>query len=340
MSKVTVYNWHGSPLAELDVAVNRSWIKSGVGSAAFQISGYSPQATRENLEFGNYILIEHEKLPAWVGIIVPPRTWTGRRITVNCISAMGIFARRRGVDGQRYYGSAGHIITSLINFSNTISDTRIRIGEIQGGKNYSMSLSAGVQLYENLKQMVDVYPKFCLDFVPDKESHGNLIIYANWREYTDTLSNATLHEGTNIEAVDPILSEQGQIVNDYFIQSSGLSAEDRISFNVKDEESIAQYGIWQKADKITTNYRYGNTGLPEDIGETMLEKLKEPRRLYNFKVLDIGNTWKDIRLDVLTRFVIPSSGFSGSGFGSVGVIRPVGMVYADSGALEITCEEV
>src|SRR5690242_20075660 len=86
-SKTTAFSHFLTPLAELNAPTTpRSWVLNGFGKAQFAMSTSDPKVTEQNLQFGNVLFIEHipskdengatnGKLPNWVGMVLPSRSW-------------------------------------------------------------------------------------------------------------------------------------------------------------------------------------------------------------------------------------------------------------------------
>lgn len=336
-SRITIYDKTGLCIAEVNALAKRSWILSKFGVANFQISTQDPKCRREILEFGNYVLIEHEKVPAWVGVIVTPRKWKFGSVTVTANSAEWIFRTRRGEDGKTWYSYCGNNFKELIAFANIASDTRITAGEIYvHGYPYKMDLTYGSDLYTAITQMSDYYYKHEWDVTPAWDAQHRLVFKANWYLKRSYPRQTALEEGNNIEMVDDAMTEQGDIINDYRFTGSGVNHTDKSTFTATDPDSIARYGLIQKAETGPAEELVGNV---EANARAKLDKIKNPKMTFNFKVLDIGTVWNEMQIGAQFPVKMHSCGFFGSQFGAETVVRITGMVFDDAGRLEITCEE-
>ena len=74
-SRMSIYDKSGIYLTEIDADIDRTWKINDYGKATFTISKEDVKAVYEYIRFGNLIYIEHNKLPAWAGVIDPPRDW-------------------------------------------------------------------------------------------------------------------------------------------------------------------------------------------------------------------------------------------------------------------------
>jgi len=340
MSRVTIYDRFGILIAEMDVLIKRSWVKNNYGTATFSLSTIDSKCRREIIEFSNHILIQHDKLPDWGGVIMTPRSWGNGAVNITAYSAMWKYKRIRSNGGTRIFQTPASFIVRLIERINAYGDARIRAGSsLDGTGMYSLAMSDSGTMYDTLKTMVDAFPYYWIDFIPGFDDSNRLIFNATWSKYNTDVVATTLEEGNNIEALDPILTEQGDIINDLRTASAGISLEDKQENALLDQASIDYYGKGSRTENLTTNSKYGGSGTPYEETLARLNWYKQPRKLYNFKVLDIGNAWRDVRIGTLMPLRLYNVGFQGSGFGASGSVRVIGMVFSEDGRLETVCEE-
>lgn len=338
-TRTTIYDRGGRLLAELDVMVKRSWVKNKPGSASFAISTLDAKCIEEYLQFGNLVLIEHDKLPSWCGYITTPREWGNGVVSVNASGMMGRWSGRSGVGEVNYGGSPGYAIEGFIREMNARDDTRIRMGErVLDGIAEVGSVPNTSKMLEFISQMVDEFKNCLLEFEPGKDDSGRLVVMANWRKLPEEVGLTVLMEGHNIEAVNNVLVEQGTIANKLWLQSKGETKQDRKVIELVDSESIERYGMYELSEQVNNSNTYVQEPI-EEIALDKLSKMKNPRKLYNFKVLDVGEAWNEMRVGAQFRCELYSAGFYGSSFGSFSTVRVNGMTFSENGRLEITCEE-
>ena len=326
-------------MAELDVLVKRSWVKNKPGSASFAMSTLDEKCLEEYLRYVKIVLVEHDKLPSWVGYITTPREWGNGAVSVTCTGMMSRWAGRSGVGEVNYGGSPGYAIEGFINEMNAADDTRIRMGErVLDGIAEVQSVPNTSKMLDFIGQMVDEFKGCLLEFEPGKDDSGRLVVRVNWRKLPEEVGLTVLREGHNIEAVNNVLVEQGAIVNSYWVSNMAETKQDRKTIQVFDTESIEAYGLYELAEQAKTSTTYVQEPI-EAIARDTLAKLKKPRKLYNFKVLDVGDAWSEMRVGAQFKCELYSAGFYGSGFGSFSTVRVTGMSYSENGRLEITCEE-
>ncbi|MBA4420277.1 MAG: hypothetical protein C0391_03945 [Anaerolinea sp.] len=338
-SRLTIYDRNGRLIAELDASVKRSWIKNRAGVASFSTSTLNEKCREEYLRYGNLVLVEHDKLPAWGGYITTNREWENGLVKVNARGIMGRFADRWGVGVCNFAGSPGYALENFINKANEIDDTRMRVGELSRyGVANIIQVQRETKMYDFITAMIDEFRGYLLEFSPSFDEGRALIFKGNWYKQPEGTSQTVLMEGLNIEAQGSVLVEQGTIANRMHITSNGATEKDKKSIHLDDEESKAKYGLYELAETSSVSTTYVQTPFEETAREK-LAKMKQPRKLYNFKVLDIESAWYETRIGAQFRCELYSSGFFGSGLGSVSTVRVIGMSFSDEGRLELACEE-
>ena len=136
--RISIWGKGGMKLCEVDATFHCLWAMAPIiGTAYFTLSTNDPKCTQENLQFGNYVLFEHQELGNWAGFITPhnQRRWSGdRQVTIPIMAIEGLFSRRRAGAGSPMEGSAGAVFKTLINTANAEGDIRIRFnGSIYNG---------------------------------------------------------------------------------------------------------------------------------------------------------------------------------------------------------------
>ena len=338
-SRLTIYDRNGRLLADMDATVKRSWLKNRYGAASWSMSTLDEKCKEEYLQFGNLVLVEHDKLPDWGGYIVTNREWNSGIVKVNAREIMGRFADRWGVGVCNFAGSPGYALEQFIYKANEIDDTRMRAGELSRyGVATIREVPRNTKMYDFITKMIDEFTEYLFAFTPAFDEGGGIIFKGNWYKQTDSISQTILMEGHNIEAVDNVLVEQGTIANRLHIENSGATKRDKKAIHLDDEESKAKYGVSEYAEELSTSTTYVQPPFEETAREK-LNKMRNPRKLYNFKVLDIENAWYEMKVGSQFSCELYSCGFLGSGMGSVTTVRIKGMSFDDNGRLELACED-
>ena len=237
---------YGRILAELTPGIEEiSWRLSDVGQVKFSLSSSDPKRTEANLQFGNRVLIQFDNgLPAWGGIIDPPRDWVTGMVTCTAYSAEHIFNFRATGKSALYNGSTiGEIYQTLIENANSYYYMGIDLGSI------SMVGSTYTKEY-HYTNMMSIFREYLTDELSDydfdvtaAESLGYIVFYANLyqRKGQDKSSQYALVEGQNMEVTR--FGQQGQIVNVWYVAGKGNDwGDERLVGYAQDVTSLSRYG--------------------------------------------------------------------------------------------------
>src|SRR5260221_1583380 len=124
-SRVQVFDPKGHIIAELDRAATvRSWALDDVGRCDFTVSTRDPQATPQNLNYGNFVLVSHKpsvnadgtlngQLPPWVGMILAPQEWEYGKVKVTAYGAENLLFYRP-MPFTTLYGSGSLIFAQIL----------------------------------------------------------------------------------------------------------------------------------------------------------------------------------------------------------------------------------
>jgi len=237
-SRIRLFSRAGTLIYEIDSPAYREWVLNDIGNANFPViaAGLEPY-----IEFGNYVLIEHDKLAPWVGTIYTPRPWAPNTLIVNAKSAMTLFGLRVGSYQQLVTGSWGQVFSQVIGIVNSAEQTLLQIGTYDDGISYSSVVDMS-NPYTYLQRAL-IQARTRLDFRP-VVTNGKLTVFVDMQPTLYTPSNLRLVEGMNIKDNTGTLIEQGEIYNDITILGIGL---DQIKFTARavDPLSVEKYGLRQ-----------------------------------------------------------------------------------------------
>ena len=330
---VKVYKKDGTPIAEIEADVTRAWLLNGVGRASFILSTRDPKCTIENLEFGNYVTVESDKLPVWGGVIDTPRQWGGCKVTVNCYSGEQVLGYRRGLPGIKYTGTAGAIFEQIINLANKQGATLAKVGDIFTG---GIQRQETVQPEPLLDTIIDISERSLNDFylAPEFDENNNLYFSANWYEVMGEYSDVALIEGLNIQLRDPIYEEQGTIINDLLGKGQSATWNSKSTYQVQNAASISRFGLRQASRQFQD---VTSTGTLKKNTENAVSDECNPKRTFNLSALDEGALFYNLRLGNTFDLSMFSVGFNGIKT----TVRLSGMQYTpSSGKVDLTVYEV
>lgn len=337
-SRVRVFDKGGEFLEELDVVVQRGWLRNEQGTAKFNIAkkdaggGTNSKCTRRVLEYGNVLLVEHQdgdvSLPPWIGTIERPRDWGYELIAVTAKSPEYLLDFRFA-PFLPLAGSMGTWFRQCLAYANEFSvqgEMKFVDGEIFDGGVALTSDTKELSMLHNIElaqqASVDSYWGFSPSFTPD----GLLNIAGNWYRRQTQLSDLLITEGKNVvEQFGVSMSEQGDIVNrvELFYDIAGVAMPvERVVMENSDARSA--YGLRMGISHQTNRNRLVARG------ESYLIEHAEPKRTFTLAVHNgDGETFGQLRIGVLARLVLSQVGFSKNGFGTDTIVRIDAMEFSD-----------
>lgn len=327
VDRVRIFARDGSPLVEFKAKVERSWALGDEGRAQFVYpSRITEIVNRDVLQYGNWVLVENDQLPAWVGVIDTPRTWTARSVRVSVYSPEKVFSQRRGMLEVQKNGSAGAIFRYLIGLLNGAEQTIIKAGDIDETGIYRQETINPTPLNRDLKRIQERSGEE-YQWRPDTDAQGRLIVLADWQPRIGIDTGALLHEGIgggNIETVSSLFVEDGQIYNNVLGYGDGMTWVSKTKFEATDEDSVGTYGLRQTAkyfNGVTNNVTL------KDNTDQYLSTTKAPVNKFKLNVINVGDTFRYIQLGNTLNLQLQSMGFQDGGLGYEAVVRIVGMRY-------------
>ncbi len=249
---VSLFDKSGVRLAEIDAGFHCIWTLNKVAKADFVLAISDPKCTESNLQVGNFVVFEHDRLGSWGGVIAPHdrREWTGDgTVTIRVLSAEMQFGRRRGPANQLFRGTAGSIYRQFIAWGNGQADMLVREGAIWMGGATHEETSRDDILLEAWQRVAE---RSSVDwwFEPSIGSDGKLVFLAHLADLRGQDVGYALLEGINIETpAGTFMIEGGRAIeNDMAISGEGATVESRPRGTAKNQSSIDLYGLWQGSD--------------------------------------------------------------------------------------------
>lgn len=325
---VKVFNLDGSvQVAQFQARVERSFAIGDEGRGTFTYASRKTDIVNDEvLRFGNWILIENDTLMPWVGVIDIPRKWSSRAAVVHCYSPEHVFGWRRGPFEQTLTGSAGTIFSKLLKMVNTAQATPIVEGGIWRGGTQREETINPTPLNEDLLRL---YERSLEEYQwrPVVTDSGRLLVYADWVERLGADTPALLHEGKgggNLEASSNILVEDGPIINDILAYGEGETWLSKPNVPVTDNSSVARYGLRQSAKE----YQGVTSAATLKVhAEKELAKFAEPPKTFALTALNVGDTFKYIRMGNRLNLQFQNIGFYSGGPGLEVKVRIIGAHY-------------
>lgn len=327
VDRVRIFDRQGAPLAEFTANVQRSWIIGDEGRAQFRYPTRKANVVNESvLQFGNWLVVDNSALPSWFGVIDVPRQWSTREVVVHAYTPERVFGWRIGPPEEVINANAGTIFEQLISRINAAEQTIMRVGNIwKGGTQLQVTLNPNT-LNEYLRGIYEQSGQE-YGFARHISADGKLVVYGNWLPLIGSETGALLHEGKgggNVEAAGQILVEDGPIINSAFAYGDGETWQSKPSVTLTKPSSIGTFGLRQAG----VNYSgvTSATVLAENANE-YLRQFSVSARTFSLNALNVGDTFKYIRLGNIFNVQLQNAGFLGRYVGFMSRVRVIGMGY-------------
>jgi len=325
IDRVRIFSRSGTQLTEFRASVARSWAIGQEGAAGCELKTSATYLTEENIQFGNWLLVENNMLPPWVGMIDFPREWSANTVSIYAYSPERIFTYRVGPEEETFSGSAGVIFRKLIELTNEIEPTVILPGYIWRGGDRRREKINPATLDSDFKRIVERSGEE-YEFVPRVDNQGTLRIYARWRKRLGDRTEYYLTHGSggNLELLEQALVEDGPIVNDVIAYGTGATWAEKERGRARNRYSINKYGLRQT---VLKDKKTDDPATLENYANRYLQQHRNPvRRLFG-SALNKGSTFDFIKLGNVVNMVLKNSGFHGGVTGTETRTRIIGMAY-------------
>lgn len=330
VDRVRIFSRDGFPLIEFRTRVERSWALADEGRAQFTYATRKTDIVNEAaLNFGNWLLVENDSLPPWVGVIDTPRTFNPRSIVVSAYSPEKVFSWRRGPVEVVRRGSAGDLFAYLLSLVNSAEQTCITAGDIDRSGTRREETINPTPLSDDLARIQERSQEE-YQWRPVVGADGKLRVYADWMNRVGQTTSALLQEGKgggNLEMADALYVEDGEIRNDILGYGDGTTWKSRPKFPSEDAASIGKYGLRQSSE-----FFQGVSEVPTLRANTRetVSKEKNPIRNMKLRAINIEDTFKFINLGNIMALRAQSVGFQTGGIGYETNVRIMGMAYNPS----------
>lgn len=247
-SRVVFHNKDGSRVAEIDCTCTRTWVLNGMGQASIQIPLNDSKLTLDNTNFGQFVHIEHPRVGAWGGKIMPPYTEHDADGYAEIRAFTGeMMLKQRRIVNQSFTGTAGDIFYQVVNAANAVEDTRIRINAVESAGvswtevvDYSNAYDVLVSIARKSNQYWSIEPAL--------DQGGLLIFNASWHERRgkDWPASIRIEQGTHTEVARGAgLSVQGDLTNDVLVYGNSGSQGSKIFAPSIDTAARSEWGLIQ-----------------------------------------------------------------------------------------------
>jgi len=286
MSVGVLYSKQGLALGEVVATFNRQWVSNQFGECKFELAAGADAVL---LEKGNFLVLEHDSLPPWVGTLDTPQTWGAGKVLYTAYSAERLFQLRPGLPGILLKGSAGVIYRQIIEIANSYADTLIRPGNIWTGGTSREETVTLAPLYDDI---IRISQRSRDDWwIEPQVIKGQLSLLAHWDEERGEALDFVLEEGVNIELKDNLMDEQGEIWNGVIGYGNGATWDSKPKTGlITAQESWDDYGPRIRGVFVDTD----SLATVEAGARAYLRQHKQPRRSFNPTATDVAGTFEHL----------------------------------------------
>ncbi len=326
--RVTIYSRQGAALATLPCSTERSWVLNGEGLCRITLATNDRKMQERLLRFGNFVTIEHPKLPMWAGVLDTDRIWGMSQLVLNAWSAERLFKYRvsKPLNVTLSGNNAGILFRKLVDIGNATEDLRVRAGEVYAGGTPRDEKLDGKALYDHVRA-ISSRTGFDWGLEGAFNPARRLYFTANLYQRRGRVIEMPLREGHNMVLGENALVEQGRIVNELTGVGDGSTDETRIAYTEIEATSRGLYGLRQDTQDFSGNREM--TTLISNVQATLAENAY-PLKTVSATALDVGTTFNYLRLGNTIPFQATSVGFLADGrVGMNTKMRLIGMRYQD-----------
>ena len=289
--RIRIYTRNGRGLCDVRATAERTWTLNQEGEAEFDLVTMDPACREDVLRFGNWVLIENDKLEPWVGMIDVPQEWKRRYVHVHAYTPERQLLYRDVPRTAHLAGKSGNLFAHIFEICNRQENTVLTRGNVwMGGKDYPDENWSGDSLADYLQALCERSNAF-YSFRP-VTLYGSLLIYANWSQVTGPAVQDALVESYNVEDKDNSYLLQDEFRNELWGYGKGAKPDGRPTARARDTASWSKYGLRQGNESYSD---YNKESAVAAALQSALEKKAWPTAVFELGILDVGNTWGRLR---------------------------------------------
>ena len=284
MSRIIIFGLDNLSVGEIHANCNRSWIINDSGQTTVDLAASNVLPV---IDLGRMVLIEHAKLPSWVGVIDTP--WKAILPAQMTVYNAGYLLHIRAPEtAQALIGTTGAIVSTLINNSNSLENLFLLPGDVDFD---DAKRSEPFDRRDYWTQIQDLVKRADMEiqFRPLRDAYNRLIIYVDVKRRLGIDTQFLLHDGSggNIEITDAkIYNEVWNRVSGYGSQQTPVTGAAQV-----DAISISRYRLRSKF------IQYQSDTVSVLNQNALLEvKNDQPTLMLTVNALDVGNTFYNLRL--------------------------------------------
>ena len=334
-SRITIFDHFMKRLAEIEAPTTpRSWVLNEYGRCEFSMSTSDPKCTETNMQFGNLVFIEHlpsrdetgtyhGKLPDWVGIILPPRTWGYGVLHVTAYAAESILAFR-AMPYVSVKGTPKTVFAQILEHAHERAKNII----IQPGVLDDTAITCPDDLrtnaYDHIRKLIKT-AGMDWNITGEIDNKGELQLFANLYLKKGIETGLVLHNN-NTELGSPLLTEQGTPSNHVFGYSQANTAQARFSFEALNQAAIDDYGPLQLNQVFTGMHDPASV---QNAAQNRANERGRPVKMIRRNLLDHSNAFDLIDTGNIVTVKETNAGFKDGGMGVEERVRIISIDYND-----------
>lgn len=294
MSRVIVFGLDNKSLGEFDANVDRSWTidgspaSSGGGSSTIVIP--DSVAAMNILQFGQMIMVTHDNLPVWAGMIDTP--WKALLpVQLTAYNAEYLLSQRCPDGPITMQAPLAQILNEMINQANIQEEMYIRLGNVDGLDGTIRQESFDQRPFWDQMKALLLRAGCEMTVRPQRDpTDGNrLYIYLDVKKQVGIDTGYLLHDGENANIKIADASVEGTILN----RVTGISGE---STQTSRKQTIPQLSIDSLLSYRLRSIIQQFQGVIDDAtllanAVNFLNQNAAPKLKLTIQILDVGNAF-------------------------------------------------
>lgn len=331
MSRMIVFAPNQLAVGELNTLVDRGWMLAGhpavAGGGSTTLALTNDQASLNYLQFGRMVLIAHDRLPNWAGMLDTPWNFMPP-VSVAAYNAEYVLSLRSPEAPITLSGSVGSIAAQMLDMFNRYDDLYVRIGDTHKADPTARTETLdGRNFWEQLTAIIN--RAGCeLQTRPEKDASGRLVIYLDIATRLGIDTNFLYSDGPNGNATFSNGVLNGPIYNRVIGTGDESGAVSRLrSRPVLSEASSATYRMRSQ----TVQFRgVTELGTLQQYTQNYINYYATPKFSFLMNVLDKGDAFQNMRLGNTVLVHISQAYLPGGIQGVRGTARVLAMAYTEA----------
>lgn len=298
MSRIVVFDLQNMSVGEFTAICDRGWMVNGTDA----VSGGGETLIRVGrdvmetgwLRPGRLVLVQHEKLPAWAGVVDTP-FGLAAPADVTLYNAEYLLMLRTPDDPLMIKGNVNKIVREMVAGANAQEEMYLRMGRMDGDRTYREETLDGRSYWDQLEALLLRSGTEMMLRAERNTTDGNrLYLYMDLAERLGMDSGFLLRDGAdgNMQITGAVLERE--IWNRVTAINGGQSEEERLKTQAfRDEGSIEAMRLRSRVVQFQDTVLMSTL---EAQGRAFLGEYAMPVIRLEARILDDGDTFRHLRL--------------------------------------------